>query len=120
MGDRANLHVKNNDQDNGVYLYTHWNGSELPGVLRAALSKEVRWSDCQYLTRIIFDTMTEGYHGEETGYGISAFLGDGCHRVLVVNCEKQEVSYHDKTWTFQEYANLSEDETERVWGINEK
>ena len=103
MGDRANILVKENDRDRGVYLYTHWQGTDLPGILRDALAKRWRWDDCQYLTRIIFDEMTENQHGEEVGFGISAFVGDGDDRILTVNCKKQVVSNGKKTVSFQEY-----------------
>ncbi len=119
MGDRANILVKESTEDSGVYLYTHGEGSILPEKLHKALAKKVRWNDCQYLTRIIFDVMTENNHGEETGYGISAFLGDGSDRVLVVDCDNQTVSYKGfKIWSFQEFSELSKEDLLSVWKIN--
>ena len=114
MGDRANILVKENDDDGGVYLYSHWTGSNLPLVLRDALKKHWRWDDCPYLTRIIFDEMTREDHGE-TGFGISSFCGDGDDRVLVVNCEKQTVTFNNKVWGFEKYVSLSDPELETVW-----
>lgn len=115
MGDRANVLVKDSDKDNGVYLYTHLSGTELPLDLQKALAKGWRWNDCQYLTRIIFDTMTEGRQGQETGYGISAIVGDGNNRILEVNCETQTVSFSKKSWTFDEYIKLSDEDVSTVW-----
>ena len=106
MGDRANVLVKQDADDPGVYLYTHWSGTELPTTLQAALAKRWRWNDAAYLARIIFDQMTEGWHGQETGFGISTIAPDGQGRVLVVNCDKQTVSCLDKTWTFEEFLAL--------------
>ena len=103
MGDRANVLVKENDDDPGVYLYTHWAGTELPYTLQEALAKRWRWDDTAYLTRIIFDTMTEGQQGNETGYGISTFCCDGEDRILEVNCKHQDVRRKARTWTFEEY-----------------
>ena len=54
MGDRGQILIK----DSGVYLYTHWCGYELQGVLKTALERgEERWDDPEYLTRIIFCQM---------------------------------------------------------------
>ncbi len=107
MGDRANILVKEDSNDNGVYLYTHWGGSELPVTLQNALKKKWRWNDAAYLTRIIFDEMTKDEHGQETGYGISSICGDGDDRILEVNCEKQTISYNKTIWTFQQFIDLS-------------
>jgi len=115
MGDRANIHIRENSEDVGVFLYSHWGGTELPEDLQRALAKKWRWNDTQYLTRIIFDVMTEERHGQETGYGISAWVGDGDRRVLVVNCDTQTVSYDGKTWTFEEYIKLAPKEINAVW-----
>jgi hypothetical protein len=37
----------------------------------------VRWDDDAYLARIMFDQMTLGDHGEETGFGITTSPPDG-------------------------------------------
>lgn len=115
MGDRANVLVRESDKDNGVYLYTHWHGTELPLSLKNALVKNWRWNDGAYLTRIIFDEMTVDCHDEEAGYGISAYTPDGEDHILVVNCDIQIVSFKEKKWTFEEYITLTSDELEKVW-----
>ena len=115
MGDRANVLVKENKDDNGVYLYTHWNGTKLPTTLQEALAKHWRWDDTPYLTRIIFDVMTRKSRDKETGYGISTQICDGEDRVLEVNCEDMTVSFKKKSWTFEQYTLLSEDEVCEVW-----
>lgn len=118
MGNRANVLVKESEIDGGVYLYTHWAGSDIPADLQKALAKKIRWNDCQYLTRIIFDTITEGEQGNETGYGISAFCGDGSGRVLVVNVDAETVSFKGKSWSFDEYVSLSQRDISEVWNID--
>lgn len=90
MGDRANVYVHEGNEP-GVYLYTHWTGTELPETVRRALAREVRWDDTPYLTRIIFDEMTQGMHGQELGYGISAVVGDGEGRIVDVDTALQRV-----------------------------
>lgn len=98
MGDRACAVIKDGE-DNQVYLYTHWAGSELPEVLRAALlaaKAENRLDDGPYLARIIFCHMiaqdAEPLYGC-TGYGISAQPVDG--RDLFVDVTTQTVHSRD-------------------------
>jgi hypothetical protein len=86
MGDRGNIAIKQND-DTCIYLYTHWRGSSVCGILAKALDSEKgrnRWRDRAYLTRIIFDTLTEGYQNEETGFGIDTEPCDNQHDIPVV------------------------------------
>jgi hypothetical protein len=93
MGDRAQIKI----EDNGVFLYTHWCGSELKDTLKQALIRgESRWNDSEYLTRIIFCEMIQ--HDDDsllktTGYGISTSKHvDLEHNLLVVNCEEKTVT----------------------------
>lgn len=113
MGDRANVVVK--DGDSTVWLYTHNEGSDLPGVLRESLQRgKERWHDGPYLARIIFDDMTRGDQ-ELTGFGISSVPGDGDNRILLVNVDTQTVTITrhvegSATWpgkpvSFDEYVN---------------
>ncbi len=91
MGDRANVYVHDGDEP-GVYLYTHWAGTELPMTVRTALHRgDSRWTDAPYLARIIFCQMIDGTEGL-TGYGISAAVGDGDDRIVDVDCETQTVT----------------------------
>jgi hypothetical protein len=117
MGDRANIRVKSNSEDDtGVYLYSHWSGTELPETLQVALRRgRSRWNDGQYLTRIIFCEMVKDNLMGETGYGISGYVGDGSNRVLAVNPDTQEVSFRHKAWMFSQYVELTLTELEQVW-----
>lgn len=119
MSSRANVLVKESNDDTGVYLYTHWTGSRLPLAVQRALKKRLRWGDAQYLARIIFDVMTEGQHDEETGFGISSTVWDGADRVLVVNCQRQTVSRLSQLWSFKQYVALSVEEITAVWRYGE-
>lgn len=107
MGDRANVKITSDEGD--VFLYTHWQGTELPAIVQKALARQQRWSDASYLTRIIFCTMlgedTASLTGE-TGFGISHTVGDGSDRVVTVNVEAQTVSWKDKSLSFEEFINL--------------
>lgn len=93
MGDRGNIKVIQNPYP--VYLYTHWSGSDVQDVAREALSKRWRWDDPAYLTRIIFDELTKGDHGQETGYGISTRVQDNEHPIIVINPSEQMVYLED-------------------------
>jgi hypothetical protein len=117
MGDRANVYVVEESEkpEMGVYLYTHWSGTELPLTLQVALRRgESRWSDGAYLTRIIFSEMIKDEVMSETGYGISPYPQDGETRVLKVVVDKQEVSFSEKKWSFNEYIELG-NLAEEVW-----
>ena len=106
MGDRANVFVKEQyGREGGVYLYTHWGGTDLPETVQGAMKKKERWDDGSYLARIIFCQMVKGHENGETGFGISATLGDGDDRILVIDCDKQTVSIKDHSWTFQEFID---------------
>jgi hypothetical protein len=116
MGDRANIVV---EQDGGrIYLYSHWTGYQLPVVLRDALKRGERWDDDTYLTRIIFDQMTDGRHGETTGFGIGVYLSDNEYNILVVDPKAQtviaEVEGGERLGSvgFDAYALFTDDEAD--------
>ena len=103
MGDRGNIQIKDRwSKHDGVYLYSHWGGSELPQTLARALdSPQGRggWTDSSYLTRVIFCQMlADGRYGDkdvlagETGYGIGDREMDPEHPTLVVDCSEQTVN----------------------------
>jgi len=99
MGDRANIKVTGCGD---VYLYTHWNGYELPKILKQALIRgRDRWDDPQYLARIIFCEMVRGYEMENSGYGISGECGDGEDRIITVNSENKTVE-----WPFGHFESM--------------
>lgn len=99
MGDRGNIVVKGYD-DRQVFLYAHWRGTALPGILsRALVVGEGRWGDESYLARIVFAHMIEGAPVHDTtGYGISAALGDNEHNFLVVNTVQRTVEVWAADW----------------------
>jgi hypothetical protein len=130
MGDRANVFVINRgtleDPKEGVWLYSHWGGHGLPATLQVALERgKGRWGDTPYLTRILFCDLIRGDCDGLTGYGISTYITDNEHPVLVVDCERQRVgvapspSYEERgrngayvprparTWTFREFCVLT-------------
>jgi hypothetical protein len=88
MGDRANVYIRQSATA-GVFLYTHWGGGDLPEVVRVALDSgqgRARWRDDAYLARIVFCQMVgqDGWN-DETGFGISAFICDNEHPIIVLD-----------------------------------
>jgi hypothetical protein len=99
MGDRGNIVLRytryGTDDTSDIYLYSHWGGSELPTTLADALDSKIgrnRWHDDSYLARIIFDRLTAGDQGEETGFGIAPWIGDNEHPLLFVDLDKKTVT----------------------------
>ena len=100
MGDRGNIKVV--DGKSTVYLYTHWNGSDLPSIVREIMQTAParhRYLDGPYLTRILFCGLIERGGGDfagELGYGITAQFNhiDGHDQVLIVNIDKQTVQWN--------------------------
>lgn len=91
MGDRGHVHI----QDTGVWLYTHWHAYCLPETVAQALAQEMRWSDPEYLARIIFDTMIGNEQGTETGFGIGTERHGDVYRVVHVNCSEGSVRFEE-------------------------
>jgi len=91
MGDRAQVLIK----DTGVFLYTHWDGTELIKTVKRALAKRQRWDDPEYLARIIFDEMVGENQGKETGFGIGTEQHEDVWRVITIDCEEKTVKIKD-------------------------
>jgi len=88
MGERNYIKLEND----GIYLYSHWETKEeLKAVLKKALIRgKERWTDRQYLNRIIFCELIKGDVEGLTSYGLSSDIWDG-QVVLNVDVNKQEV-----------------------------
>lgn len=117
MGDRANVYVK--DGNRGVYLYTHWGGSELPGVVADALARRLRWDDGPYLTRIIFCEMVRGQEDSEYGFGISARMCDNEHPIIVIDPRAQTIAYADEPAGNRRPATIKRDGQKLQWTFEE-
>lgn len=69
MGDRAMAEIKTTD--GSFYVYTHWQGSKLPAMARAAVERaQPRLGDEPYAARIIVDQLTKPGRDKETGFGL--------------------------------------------------
>jgi len=87
MGDRGQVHII----DTGVYLYTHYGGTNLPEIVRRALARRERWDDPEYLTRIIFCGMVKPDFDGELGYGIGTERHGDAWRQVKINCKRKTI-----------------------------
>jgi hypothetical protein len=103
MGARTQVYIK----DTKVYLYSHWGSQGIRKTVATALAKHWRWTDPEYLARIIFDEMTKGQHNTETGFGISTQEHLDIDNLITMDCSKQKITYkrsYEKTtkeYTFE-------------------
>jgi hypothetical protein len=103
MGDRANIYVvdrrpaaADDTETIGIYLYTHWNGSDWPELLREALAQPIaqrRWNDPSYLTKIVADFLFKDSRDSETGCGISTEIGDNSYPITILDVANGTVSF---------------------------
>jgi len=78
MGDRSNVKITYHTGES-VFLYTHWGGSELPGLVERVAATSGRLSDESYFARALFCAMLgddlQDWRGE-TGFGIAPYPPD--------------------------------------------
>ena len=115
MGDRANVRFIDNADSKDIYLYTHYDGSELPFIVKATLARKLRWDDPSYLCRIIFCALVRDDVDGELGYGISTYRCDYNYPDTIVNAFERTVQINDKTWTFDGYINTPDEEIKKVY-----
>lgn len=95
MGDRANIYLKDSERG-GIYLYTHWSGSEWPSLLQEAIAfGKDRWFDEPYLARIITSRVFRDLVDSTSGGGISTMLTDNEYPILCVDLMTGEVGLAD-------------------------
>ena len=127
MGDRGNIKVvesffNQEEERQGIYIYSHWGGAELPFRLQNALRKRWRWADVPYLTRIIFEEVIKGEEGTETGFGISLSLCDNSHLIVVVDTKNGGIVRFETekgecidSWSFERYILLTSKEIQAAF-----
>jgi len=94
MGDRGVIECVET-QGEKIYLYTHWQATELPLLVAQGLAKgRSRWGDESYLNRILFDSLT-GNSGGETGFGISTWCAGDVWRKVVIDHAEQTAQIFD-------------------------
>ncbi len=127
MGDRANVYVRDQgDESKGTYLYTHGAGEGLLGVVHSVIKCGLRWGDAQYLSRMIFERMMSGAISSETGFGISATMGDNGHPLIVVDCTSMTIGLACEgeepetfvQWKMEEFNAMDGGAVEKAWDVN--
>jgi hypothetical protein len=91
MGTRAQCLI----EDEGIYLYQHWDGDDLFDKVVKAVNGPVgknRQDDPEYLARIIFCEMVKGCEGRETGYGIGISQHADIEYLVTVNCNEKTIT----------------------------
>ena len=95
MGDRGNIKIVSEfEWAPPLYFYTHWNGSELPGIVSNAMKRVKnagRLTHESYASRIIFDTLTENAYDESIGYGISTWRNEDASTVVTIDFKDKTV-----------------------------
>ena len=87
MGDRGNIYVVDKDPEHGIYLYSHWEGGDLPRLLGEVLrtpDARGRWDDAPYLTRIVCTALFGSVTGP-LGFGVSTYLTDNEHPITILD-----------------------------------
>jgi hypothetical protein len=109
MGDRGQVEIISEDSPN-LYFYTHWGANSLEYTVADALERgRGRWSDDEYLNRIIFSEMIKDEVLEETGYGIGFGMHGDIWKLVVVN-------YKDNTVGIK-VANYEDNKFSWVWEL---
>lgn len=108
MGARAQVKIQESERSAPVYLYTHWGSGEIIEDVKRALAKNWRWSDYEYLARVIFDEMKGDDFDTETGYGIST-SEHGDNDILVEILPGQKIRVGELTLTFDQFIQLPND-----------
>lgn len=95
MGDRAHLHLTRKPGEPGIWVYTHWSGSNLPNLVANALThSRSRWRDPSYANRMVFGSLVGPEDlMQETGWGIDTEPGDegDGNRIIWVQWSEQLV-----------------------------
>ena len=110
MGDRGQVKILQWDEEQAVYLYTHWGASELKDLVKQVLARRLRWDDNGYLARMIFSQMVKDDLDGELGYGITTNQAGDAWITIEVDCENNQITvteYDETTFTgtFEEFIS---------------
>ncbi len=109
MGERAQVKVVSQYADNPVYLYTHYDGSNLINIVKKSIIKQKRWNDSEYLARIIFCEMIKEDIEGSTGFGIGTSEHGDIEYLDIVDIPNQRVIHcdlHEGNETVQSFRDI--------------
>ena len=76
-----------------VYLYTHEYAKTLVGIVHAVLSKQKRWDDPDYLSRMLFCAMIPPNEWDsEKGFGIGSQYYVDTNLLIVIDLAESVIS----------------------------
>ena len=105
-----------------VYLYSHNTSNELVSVVSDVLSRQVRWDDPDYLSRMIFCRMVpKNKWDDELGFGIGTQLYrdvnmlislDTVHQTIKISSAFETYVTNSITMSFDDFLNKYADSAE--------
>jgi hypothetical protein len=105
-----------------VYLYSHNTANELVNVVSDVLSRQVRWDDPDYLSRMIFCRMIpKNKWDDELGFGIGTQLYtdvnmlitlDTVHQTIKISSAFETYITNSITMSFDDFLNKYADSAE--------
>jgi hypothetical protein len=105
-----------------VYLYSHNTANELVSVVSDVLSRQVRWDDPDYLSRMIFCRMIpKNKWDNELGFGIGTQLYkdvnmlitlDTVHQTIKISSAFETYITNSITMSFDDFLNKYADSAE--------
>jgi hypothetical protein len=105
-----------------VYLYSHNTANELVSVVSDVLSRQVRWDDPDYLSRMIFCRMIpKNKWDDELGFGIGTQLYkdvnmlitlDTVHQTIKISSAFETYITNSITMSFDDFLNKYADSAE--------
>jgi hypothetical protein len=105
-----------------VYLYSHNTANELVSVVSDVLSRQVRWDDPDYLSRMIFCRMVpKNKWDDELGFGIGTQLYrdvnmlislDTVHQTIKISSAFETYITNSITMSFDDFLNKYADSAE--------
>jgi hypothetical protein len=119
MGDRGQVQlIGTYGSEHSIYLYTHWGATDLENVVAEAMVRgKDRWSDDEYLNRIIFSEMIQGDVMSDTGYGIGLSLHGDTWKLVVVNHIDQTVGIKVINYSKVDWQNYNQDDVVWDWEL---
>ena len=119
MGDRGQVEIIGTyGSEHSIYMYTHWGATHLENVVADAMVRgKGRWSDDEYLNRIIFSEMIKDDVMSDTGYGIGLALHGDTWKLVVVNHTDQTVGIKVVNYDKVDWQNYNQEDVLWNWEL---
>jgi hypothetical protein len=88
-----------------VYLYTHDTARNLLANVHNILSKESRWDDPDYLSRMLFcEMIPESFWSSDTGFGIGTQLYADVELLITLDTVNQKITVSSGLHEFDNFS----------------